>query len=228
VRAASSGWRRRTQLPGAGLPALPGATVTFGVSHEGHLLGALALSKRPGETLTPLERRLAAQAGLALHNAGLTDELTERMAELRASRKRIVEAADSERRRLERNIHDGAQQQLVALAVLVRLAESVLDSDAGGARELITQAQADASAVTGPAAAVPLRKRRGVPVLASLLAGLSFALAATWLAMAIADRHQLGTANIIFNGDDAIVAVAYPPPGCSSPGAHGPTGSAGS
>ncbi len=51
------------------------------------------------------------------------------MAELRASRKRIVEAADGERRRLERNIHDGAQQQLVALSVMARLAETTVDSD---------------------------------------------------------------------------------------------------
>jgi hypothetical protein len=96
------------------------------------------VAKRPGEALTPVERRLAAQlaaqAGLVLHNAGLADQLEERLAELRASRKRIVAAADGERRRLERNIHDGAQQQLVALSVLARLAETSVDSDKEGAR----------------------------------------------------------------------------------------------
>jgi signal transduction histidine kinase len=135
-------------LPARGLPDLPGITMAFEVSHAGERLGALALAKRPGEALTPVEARLAArlaaQAGLALRNAGLTDQLKERMAELQASRKRIVEAADSERRRLERNIHDGAQQQLVALSVMARLAETTVDSDKDSARAMVAQAQSDA------------------------------------------------------------------------------------
>jgi len=136
-------------LPPQGLPDVPGATNAFEVSHAGERLGALTLAKRPGEALTPVERRLAAQlaaqAGLALHNAGLTEQLKERMAELLASRKRIVEAADGERRRLERNIHDGAQQQLVALSVMARLAETTVDSDKDSARAMVVQAQADAA-----------------------------------------------------------------------------------
>ena len=79
-----------------------------------------------------------------LRNARLADQLRDRMSELRASRKRIVAAADGERRRLERNIHDGAQQQLVALAVMTRLAETTLDGDMEGARAMVVQAQADA------------------------------------------------------------------------------------
>ena len=122
--------------------------MAFEVSHAGERLGVLALAKRPGEALTPVEGRLAAQlaaqAGLALRNAGLTDQLKERLADLRASRKRIVEAADSERRRLERNIHDGAQQQLVALSVMARLAETAVDGDKDSARAMVVQAQADA------------------------------------------------------------------------------------
>jgi signal transduction histidine kinase len=136
-------------LPAQGLPDFHGITMAFEVSHAGERLGALALAKRPGEALTPVEGRLAAQlaaqAGLVLHNAGLTGQLKERLAELRASRKRIVEAADGERRRLERNIHDGAQQQLVALSVMARLAETSVDSDKEGARALLVQAQADAT-----------------------------------------------------------------------------------
>ena len=136
-------------LPPHGLPDFPGATTAFEVSHGGERLGALTLAKRPGEALTPVERRLAAQlaaqAGLVLHNAGLTEQLKERMAELLASRKRIVEAADSERRRLERNIHDGAQQQLVALSVMARLAETTVDGDKDSARAMVAQAQADAT-----------------------------------------------------------------------------------
>jgi signal transduction histidine kinase len=119
------------------------------VSHAGERLGALTLAKRPGEALTPVEGRLAAQlaaqAGLVLRNARLADQLKDRMTELHASRKRIVEAADGERRRLERNIHDGAQQQLVALSVMTRLAETSVDSDMEGARAMVVQAQADAA-----------------------------------------------------------------------------------
>jgi len=141
--------RETIALPPHGLPVFPGVTMAFEVTHAGERLGALTLAKRPGEALTPVEGRLAAQlaaqAGLVLHNAGLTDQLQERLAELRASRKRIVAAADSERRRLERNIHDGAQQQLVALSVMARLAETAVDSDRDGARALLAQAQADAA-----------------------------------------------------------------------------------
>jgi signal transduction histidine kinase len=140
---------RPIALPPQGLPDFPGATTAFEVSHGGERLGALTLAKRPGEALTPVERRLAAQlaaqAGLVLHNAGLTGQLHERMGELRASRKRIVDAANSERRRLERNIHDGAQQQLVALSVMARLAETTVDSDKAAARAMLVQAQADAT-----------------------------------------------------------------------------------
>ena len=60
-------------------------------------------------------RHLASQAGLVLRNAALTAELQATIDELRASRRRLVEAQDAERQRIERNLHDGAQQQLVAL-----------------------------------------------------------------------------------------------------------------
>jgi signal transduction histidine kinase len=136
-------------LPRQGLPEFPAVTRAFEVSHAGEPLGALTLAKRAGEALTPVEGRLAAQlaaqAGLVLRNARLADQLKDRMAELHASRKRIVEASDGERRRLERNIHDGAQQQLVALSVMARLAETTVDGDREGARAMVVQAQADAA-----------------------------------------------------------------------------------
>ncbi|HZB97215.1 MAG TPA: histidine kinase, partial [Candidatus Sulfotelmatobacter sp.] len=104
-----------------------GSDVTAPVRHQGQLLGALTLRKRPGEPLTPLEEKLlsdlASQTGLVLRNVALTDELIARLDELRASRQRLVSAQDAERRRLERNLHDGAQQNLVALKVKVSLAE---------------------------------------------------------------------------------------------------------
>ena len=74
------------------------------------------------EPRTELVSGLAAQAGLVLRNVGLVEDLRE-------SRRRLVAAQDVERRKLERNIHDGAQQQLVALTVKLRLARSVLDKD---------------------------------------------------------------------------------------------------
>src|SRR2546422_6557496 len=120
-------------MPDGELPPIPGVTIVLPVNHRGELLGALSLTKPPGERLTPAEehlaRDLASGAGLVLRNVRLTEELLARLEELQASRQRIVAAQDQERRRLERNIHDGAQQQLVALAVKVRLAGSLLQRD---------------------------------------------------------------------------------------------------
>lgn len=85
-------------------------------------LGALihdpALCEEP-ELLTAV----AAAARLALHNERLTDEVRAQLEEVRASRRRLVEVADAERRRLERDLHDGAQQYLLALNLLARRAE---------------------------------------------------------------------------------------------------------
>ena len=60
------------------------------------------------------------------------------------SRLRIVEADDAERRRIERNLHDGAQQRLIAVAVTLGLAESRVETDPKGAAELIAQAREEA------------------------------------------------------------------------------------
>jgi hypothetical protein len=91
------------------------------VRHDGELLGALSVQKKPGENVTPNEERLvrdlAAQAGLVMRNVALTERLRDNIDQLRASRQRLVTAQDEERRKLERNLHDGAQQQIVALAV---------------------------------------------------------------------------------------------------------------
>src|SRR5207247_6748867 len=79
---------------------------------------------------------VASQAGLVLANAGLIEDL-------RASRQRIVAAQDEARRRLERNIHDGAQQDLVALAIKLRLAATTVENDP--ARQILGELQADAA-----------------------------------------------------------------------------------
>jgi signal transduction histidine kinase len=99
---------------------------TFEVRHQGELLGAITVRMPANDPMNPSKERLirdlASQAGLVLRNVRLIEEL-------RQSRRRIVAAVDEGRRQLERNIHDGAQQQLVALAVKLRLADVVLDKD---------------------------------------------------------------------------------------------------
>ena len=130
------------------LPALPAGTRAVEVRHQGELLGALSVEKRRGEPLSPVEEKLlddlAHQAGLVLKNVGLTADLQRRVEELRASRQRLVSAQDAERRKLERNLHDGAQQHLVALKVKLGLAEMLAGKDAEKAQATILQLKADA------------------------------------------------------------------------------------
>jgi len=123
------------------LPALPEAEVSVPVVYQDELLGAIAIRMPRGEPLRPEGEQLvadvASQAGLALSNAGLVEDL-------RASRQRLVAAQDEERRRLERNLHDGAQQDLVALAINLRLAGATVE-DLDQARQAFGELQADAT-----------------------------------------------------------------------------------
>jgi signal transduction histidine kinase len=129
------------------LPAMPAVTRAVEVRHQGELLGALSVEKRRGESLTPVEEKLlddlAHQAGLVLKNVGLTADLQRRLEELRASRQRLVSAQDAERRRLERNLHDGAQQHLIALKVKLGLAELLAAKDPEKARATLQQLKSD-------------------------------------------------------------------------------------
>jgi len=128
-------------LADAEAPAVPGATRVASVRHQGDVLGALSVQKASGDPITPAEDKLlsdvAGQAGLVLRNVGLIEEL-------RASRQRIVAAQDKERRKLERNIHDGAQQQLVALAMKANLARSLVGRDEEKEGALLDQLRSDA------------------------------------------------------------------------------------
>ena len=130
------------------LPDMSDATKLVEVRHQGELLGALSVNKRRGETLTPIEQKLvddlAHQAGLVLKNVGLSADLQAQLDELRASRQRLVHAQDLERRRLERNLHDGAQQHLVALKVKLGLAEMLLGRDPARAAATLEQLKGDA------------------------------------------------------------------------------------
>jgi len=117
-----------------GLPPFEGVTRAAAVKHGGELLGALSLQKPKNEPLTSTEDELivhlASQAGLVLRNAALTAELRATIEDLRASRRRLVEAQDAERRKIERNLHDGAQQQLIALTIHLALLEESADDPA--------------------------------------------------------------------------------------------------
>ncbi len=120
---------------GGELPALPGDHVAA-VRHQGETLGALVVTMPSNDPIDSSRIRLvddlAAQAGAVLRNVRLIEDL-------RASRQRLVAAQDEERRKLERNIHDGAQQQLVALAVKLRLADGLIDRDPAKTHELLAQ-----------------------------------------------------------------------------------------
>ncbi|TMK96815.1 MAG: GAF domain-containing sensor histidine kinase [Actinobacteria bacterium] len=124
------------------LPTLPGADRAFPVRHQGELLGALTVAMPANEPLSPAGEKLigdlASQAGLVLRNVRLIEEL-------RASRQRLVAAQDEERRRLERNIHDGAQQQLVALGIQLGLAQRLAAKDAPSVAELLAKLQAQST-----------------------------------------------------------------------------------
>ncbi|HEX4735688.1 MAG TPA: sensor histidine kinase [Thermoleophilaceae bacterium] len=142
---------RRRYADAAGRPfELPGEdsgrTVTT-VEREGQ---AIAVVVTDGELVEEgeLVRALGGALALTMENERLTAELRARVEELRASRARIVRAGDDERRRLERDLHDGAQQRLVALALNVKLARASLDKDPDGVRELLDDAIDELSEAT--------------------------------------------------------------------------------
>jgi signal transduction histidine kinase len=128
------------------------------IAHSGQLLGLIVVERVAGAAgFNPEDERLltelARQAGLALHNLKLDsalqaslDEVRRQATELQTSRRRIVATADAERRRIERNLHDGAQQHLVALAVKLRLARQFADRDLDKARAMLDQLGGDLTA----------------------------------------------------------------------------------
>jgi signal transduction histidine kinase len=133
----AASWPPRATASAEAPKALPERSVrSMDVRHAGELLGLLVVKPRDGVALTSVEERLfaglAAQAGLVLRSTALRLQLGQRLTqlaaraeELNASRQRVLDAQDEARRLLERDIHDGAQQHLVALAVNLRLAHTL-------------------------------------------------------------------------------------------------------
>jgi signal transduction histidine kinase len=129
------------------LPPDDGARRWAEVSHDGHRVGAIVHDGRLDET-QDLVASVASAAGLRMENERLEAELRARLEELRASRARIVEAGYRERRRVERDLHDGAQQRLMALALNLKLARAKVDEDAAQAGELLDEATAELEQAT--------------------------------------------------------------------------------
>ena len=150
---AGSAWLR-VWLPRLVAEREPAALQVAPITHSGELLGLIVVERETDDDLGEDDDQvlvaLARQVGLALHNARLGsalqashDELQRQADDLRASRARVVAAADAERRRIERDLHDGAQQHLVALAINLRLARELADSDPPQARAVLEELSGD-------------------------------------------------------------------------------------
>lgn len=113
------------------------ATTAVPVSHRGEHLGIIAVTKAPGDPLRPADEKLlddlASQAGLVLRNVKLVEDL-------KTSRQRLVQAQDEERRKLERDLHDGAQQRLVSISLALKLARNQIGDGQPELTERIDQA----------------------------------------------------------------------------------------
>lgn len=137
-----------TPAPGE-RPALSAELVQHG-TRFGEIVCGPRIRGRARDADNVLLETLARQASLAIHNARLASELGRRLeeiqaqtAELAASRSRIVTADESARRRIERDIHDGAQQELIALIARMGLARSELGRDPGGLEETFVALQSE-------------------------------------------------------------------------------------
>jgi signal transduction histidine kinase len=144
------------KIDGQLLPPVPGVSRIVPVRHQGELLGALSINKRPGEALTPVEEKLltdlAAQAGLVMRNVRLTVELQERLresstraGELRAARQRLVAAGNVARSQLERNIQAATEPRLLSIAGRIAGARQLLQGDATAAAAALNQLTAEAN-----------------------------------------------------------------------------------
>lgn len=159
------------------------------MTHSGQLFGLLVLERPEGEEEFSEEddrvlTELARQVGLALQNSELDnalkatlDQVQRKNAELQESRARVVASGDAERRKIERNLHDGAQQHLVALAVKLRLIQRVGEANPEQALAMVEEARSDVLATVEEVRALahgiypPLLMDRGLPEALQAAAG---------------------------------------------------------
>jgi signal transduction histidine kinase len=154
------------------LPAADASRSVAPLERDGHRFAALVYDPSLDDD-PELVEAVSAAASIALENEHLQAESQVRLAELMASRERIVAAGDAERRRLERNLHDGAQQRLVALAMQLRLIQADIRKDPAAAEARVTSASDELAESLGE-----LRElARGIPP-AVLEYGLATALEA--------------------------------------------------
>jgi signal transduction histidine kinase len=148
-------WRVMAQWPAGvkhetpSLDHLPPPSVrAFPVHSQGAVLGTLAVSAPPGRPLSTGDERLlgdvASQAGLLFRNLGLTADLVSRLGELQESRRRLVTAQEEERRRIERNLHDGAQQDLFGLKISIREVQALSRHNPSGVHAALERLEEDA------------------------------------------------------------------------------------
>ncbi len=161
-------------IVGGEMPGLPGEAVVP-VRHRNELLGAIAITKPRGQSVTVADEKVladvAAGSGLLLRNIGLNAELAERAEQLQVSRRRLVAAHDAERHRLERDLHDGAQQQVVALKVKLGIARTLAEREGvGKVAEIVsdlaatTQQAVDAMRAVAHGIYPPLLEAEGLEV----------------------------------------------------------------
>ena len=138
----------RAYIDGTGRPVTPpapdGDRAAAPIERDGRELGMLVYDASLDDD-PELVQAVAATAAIALDDARLQAESQGRLAELRASRERIVAASDAERRRLERNLHDGAQQRLVSVALQLRLIQTRIRADPALAEQLVSSASDELS-----------------------------------------------------------------------------------
>jgi signal transduction histidine kinase len=128
--------------------SIPEGKIATTIDHEGERIAAIVHDADLADE-SDLVQAVGAAAALTLENERLDAELLAKVKELRASRSRIVQAGYDERRRLERDLHDGAQQRLMALGIDLRLARDQIARDPDKATELVDASLQELTEATG-------------------------------------------------------------------------------
>jgi signal transduction histidine kinase len=124
------------------LPTAAGDRSVAMVERDGAVVAALIYDRSLDDD-PELVEAVGGAAAIALENQHLHMEAQQRLAEVRASRERVIAAGDAERRRIERNLHDGAQQRLVGLALQLSLIGRQIRDDPADAEQLVTSASGE-------------------------------------------------------------------------------------